>query len=92
MRIVDDALLAEFRAAWRCEVCGKPTPSGCDPMHCFSRGAGRLDIRQNLLAGCRSCHQANPDGRKLLAIVAKREGTTVEAIKALVYRLRRTRR
>ena len=73
MKIVDEALLALFRSATRCEWCGRDTPEGADPAHVFARGVGggsRLDIRINLVSLCRgwhngqwvSCHDANHAG------------------------------
>lgn len=80
MRIVDNDLLAEFRAAWRCEHCGRATPSGCDPAHIFARGRGnafRMDVRENLVSLCRECHIRNHAGKsptkdELLAIAGRR--------------------
>lgn len=95
MRIIDEALLQEFRYVWQCEFCNRSTP-GCDPHHIFSRGAGRLDIRENIVSLCRKCHQLNHDGKitraELLDIVARREHTTAAKIVAKVYRLRRKRK
>ena len=80
MRIVDDALLQEFRAAWKCEWCNKPTPSGCDPHHLFARGmggGGRLDVRINLISLCRECHTDLHDGKigrdQLAVVIVERE-------------------
>lgn len=70
MRIENKRLLREFAKATRCDFCGRHT-QGCDPAHLWSRGAGRLDIRCNLMSLCRglvidksgrisswvSCHQ-----------------------------------
>ena len=97
MVIKDETLLAEFRAAWRCEWCKRWSPHGCDPHHVFSRGAGRLDVRINLVSLCRACHQAHHAGQiplrcDLLAIVATREGVNQFEIEDEIYRLRRTRR
>ena len=94
MRIVDKDLLREFASAWQCEFCGKRTPNGCDPAHIFSRGAGRVDVRENLVSLCAICHRKSHAGHRpnradLLSIAAKRENTTVEAIEALVYGTRR---
>lgn len=94
MILKDPDLLAEFRAATACEYCERPTPHGCDPAHILSRGAGRVDIRGNLVSLCRWCHDSSHYGNapytsELLAIAAKREGTTVEWIRLEVYRIRR---
>ena len=92
MKIVDKKLLDGFREAWRCEWCDKPTPSGCDPHHIYSRGAGRLDVRINLIALCREDHQAVHAGKisreDLLAIVARREGCLPEDITTAIWLMR----
>ena len=97
MKIVDEALLDEFRSARKCEFCRERTPRGADPAHIFSRGAGRVDIRENLVALCRNCHLENHAGKMpgrsaLLAIAAMREVTTADAITEKVYWIRRTRK
>jgi hypothetical protein len=89
----DEALLDRFRAAWRCEWCAKPTPSGCDPHHCFSRGAGRVDLACNLIALERDCHNKAGTGQipgdALLALVAKREGLQPAECRRRVNAVRR---
>ncbi len=64
-----------------------------DPHHIFSRGAGRLDIRKNLLSVCRACHLRIHAGHitklDLLGVVARRERCTVGAIAEEIDRLRR---
>lgn len=97
MKVVDEKLLAEFRESPRCEWCNKAKP--VEPHHIFSRGAGRLDIRWNLVALCRWCHSsahsansvnnARPKLQDLLELVARREGIKPEEIKPRVDRLRR---
>lgn len=94
MRILDPDMLDRFRSAWRCEWCGRYMPTGCDPAHLFSRGAGGPDAAINLASLCRWCHRSSHDGNEptreqLLRIVAAREGTTPEAIVEEVHRLRR---
>jgi hypothetical protein len=94
MRIENERLLAEFRHAARCEWCGKRTPQGCDPAHLFSRGAGRVDVRDNLAALCRECHTKQhagnePTVEQLLVLVAKREGKTPQTIRNKIARIRR---
>ena len=93
MIITNDALLEEFRGAWKCECCGKSTLQGCDPHHLWGKGFGggaQLDIRVNLIALCRLCHRKFHDGHlkkaTLLIIVAKREGLTVAGIEAIINR------
>ena len=61
MKIVCEELLDVFRQATSCGWCKRGT-SGADPHHIFSRGAGRLDIRVNLIPLCRLCH--NEDDMK----------------------------
>lgn len=96
MRIIDQALLAEFRAAPRCSWCGQATPDGCQPHHLWARGmggAGRLDVRCNLIALCARCHREVHDGHilriDLLAVVAVREDLRQDQIEAEIHRLRR---
>ncbi len=94
MKVIDSQLLKRVKEAVRCEWCHRPTPDGADPHHIHSRGAGRLDIRENLCSLCRWCHSSNHNGKEptraqLLDMVAKREGTTAEAIVEKVHRLRR---
>lgn len=94
MRIIDEDALDECRERWRCERCGKPTPSGCEPHHIFTRGAGRLDIRCNLIGLCRACHPEVQEGGKAardecLLIVARRERMSIEDIEDIVNSLRR---
>lgn len=98
MRIEDDKLLASFR--WpSCEWCraigAVAAHWGCDPHHILSRGAGRVDIAENIVSLCRVCHGNNHAGNSpypfdLLELAAKREGTTPEAIVAKVQKIRRT--
>lgn len=93
MKVIHESLLARFRLPGRCEYCGKPCQDGRDPAHIFSRGAGRIDIAENLVSLCRWCHNSNhlgnsPTKGNLLTIAARREGTTPEEIEAKVMRLR----
>lgn len=98
MIVIDEKLLTEFRRKVQCEWCGKPTPSGCDPHHLFSRGHGggsRLDVRRNLVGLCRDCHNSHHNGHEpmrldLLAVVAQREQCLQGDIEEEIYRLRRT--
>ena len=93
MKVINKALLAAFRASPRCELCRKPCPQGCDAHHIRSKGAGRVDVRCNLLAACRECHAGIHCGRpswdELIDFVAHREYTTREAVIAEVDELRR---
>ena len=95
MKIIDEVLLDEFRTAPRCEWCGRATPGGCEPHHDFARGRGggfRLDIRINLLALDRWCHNRAHAGKisrkQLLAVIAVREHRPAEEIELEIRRLR----
>ncbi len=94
MRVVDENLLAQFRAKGRCEWCKRA--SVVNPHHIWARGmggGGRLDVPANLIALCLSCHEYVHAGMilrcDLLAIVARRENTTQDAITGEIYALRR---
>ena len=93
MKVVNENALDFFRRAGRCEWCGGYQRNGRDPAHIFSRGAGRLDIPENIIALCRSCHTAAHWGKisrlQLLVVVGQRECLLIEDIEELVYRLRR---
>lgn len=79
----------EFRLKGRCERCSKRGP--VEPHHVFTKGMGgatRLDVKINLLALCRVCHDGFHLGRisrdELLDIIAAREGVTrVDLIEAI---------
>ncbi len=98
MKIIDEPTLDCFRGPGVCELCLKRVKNR-DPHHIHTRGAGRLDIRINLIALCTAfsggdnCHQRAHDGHvprdRLLAIVAKREGWKVEDIINTIWELRR---
>lgn len=93
MRVIDKPLLAEFSRPGRCEYCRKPCPDGRDPAHIYSRGAGRVDVRRNLVSLCRECHTRSHAGHaprrwRLLIIAAKRELTTPKEIRDLVHSIR----
>lgn len=93
MRIVNEPLLEEFRALPECEFCGKPAGNaGLDACHIFSRGAGRVDIRCNLLGMHRLCHsktEKNPDCKKLLLVIASvREDVMIEDIEPAMMFIR----
>ena len=91
--IVDNPIvLSVFRSPGRCEWCGRWFPK-TDAAHCFSVGAGRLDVYENLVSLCRECHSRNHSGEisrlQLLIVVGQRECLLVDDIEELVYRLRR---
>ena len=94
MKIIDEAVLDQFRGYGACEWCRR----ACwrDPEHTYRRGQGssrRLDIREVLVALCRECHtkaesgHGEPSKDQLKALVAKREGATVEEIRDYVHLL-----
>lgn len=97
MIIVNKKLLAEFRAKKNCEVCGRKAPAtGLDPDHLYAKGLGggrRLDIKWNLVASCRRCHNRRHDGSidmaVLFGIVARREGVTTQKVVEYLQLLRR---
>lgn len=96
MRITDDELMEEFRRATHCSYCGVACPQGCDPAHAYSRGAGRLDVRWNLLALCRPCHIRNHHNAitryQVLTVIARRENVALSSIQEAIYLLRRADR
>lgn len=95
MIIIDNNLLAEFRAAGHCAWCHKRRPTV--PHHLFRRGlAGghRLDTRLTLLPLCSDCHHEHHAGNTpldcdLLAIAARRCGCLQADLEAAVGVLRR---
>ena len=94
MRIVNKKLRTEFSRPGLCEHCEKPCPDGRDPAHIYSRGAGQVDVRKNLVSLCRLCHTRSHDGHsprrwRLLIIAARREGCRPKDIRDMVYRIRR---
>ena len=99
MRIKNKALLESFPSPGLCEGCGIPCSSR-ERHHIFSRGAGGPDLRCNIIMlgdaftdQC-ACHaKFHNEGdqaqrARFLAIVAKRERTTPEAIEAVVNMIR----
>ncbi len=95
MRIVDEALLQQIRDEFRCAWCGKRGP--VQPHHLLCRGAGsggRLDVLENLLPLCATCHQDHHDGHRplrcdLLAVQAARHGMTQDEVMGELWRIRR---
>lgn len=94
MKLVNEDLLDTFRKAPRCEYCLAPNIHGLDPAHIYSRGAGRVDIPENLVALCRRCHSAQgarngPSIKDLELLAALRLGIMPEDIFPEVCRIRR---
>lgn len=93
MKVINRNLMAVLRKPGLCQWCGRPCPDGRDPHHIFHRGAGRVDIPENLIALCRECHVRCHDGnlagrQELLEFSASIHGTTVDEIERKVYALR----
>ncbi len=93
MKVINKALLREFRLMKNCAWC-KRRVEECDPAHIYSRGAGRVDVRCNLVNLCRECHTRSGAGHsptrdELLAIAGKRDGKTPDEITEMIYRIRR---
>jgi hypothetical protein len=91
VRIVDEKLLASFRGGW-CEWCR--TAVAVHAHHLYSRGAGRCDVRENVVSLCAVDHANTHNGKsptreQLLELVAAREGTTAAKIVTKIQRLRR---
>ena len=98
MKVVNEELLAVFRTKRRCEFCHAPSLGRLAPHHVHTRGAGRVDIAENLIALCPmfcggNCHAKVHDGKlsrpQMLEAVAKREKMAPEAITMKVYEIRR---
>ena len=98
MRLVDHKAMKRCRERGYCEYCAAYGDNRCSgtalhAAHIFSRGAGQVDIDGNLATLGAACHWDSHNGKitrdELLAIVAKRERTTPEAIEAEVWRTRR---
>jgi hypothetical protein len=88
MRVVDDEVLSLARSVGRCEKCGRRLYP-LSPHHCFiKRGMGggrRLDLPENIASLCEiPCHNAAEHSEafneEVREIVAKRVGTTAQAI------------
>ena len=96
----DQEVLDRFRAFTFCEYCKKPLKYDAEPAHILSKGAGRADIPENIVAlggprdcGChqRSHYSGIPSTSALFEIAAAREKTTAEACRLKVYEIRRKR-
>lgn len=78
-RVKDRKMIKAMRKDY-CERCG--VYANIEPHHVFTVGSGGGDIAMNLVQLCTSCHIGAHSGSvkrdELLAIVARREGTTCE--------------
>ena len=93
MKVVNEALLAEFRGIV-CEACRIRVSDHAH--HVFGKGCGgggRLDIRCNILGVCAYDHWRihNGDIKRptLLKLISRREKLPVETILDRIYLLRR---
>lgn len=80
-RIKSKETIQECRKDY-CEYCGKKATG--EPHHIRPCSLGGSDIKENLIQLCFDCHRAAHDGKILypafVAIVAKREGLSVEEV------------
>lgn len=97
MKIICEKTLDLFRTPRTCEHCLKPCKP--DPHHLWAKGmggGGRIDLRINICALCRTCHTELHAGKieplELLLIVARRERVPAWAIDAVIYLVRRLRK
>src|SRR5438046_1092997 len=97
MTILDEACLDAFRQAPHCEYCRTPSRGRLEPHHYHPRGreaATQLDIRENLIALCRLCHQkcedVNIPRHVILALISVRLAKWPVEIEDLIFRLLRT--
>lgn len=93
MKVINKGLLKEAAKPGLCECCGAPCPDGRDPHHLMTKGAGRVDVRSNIVSLCRVCHvgfhaSGTPSFEALIVIAAMRDKTTPNAIMEMVYRIR----
>lgn len=101
MRIIDDALLDEFRTRGRCEMCGKMCRVR-EPDHYMAEGHGggnKMDVRCNVVGvgAMRTfeclCHRKRHDGNlpraEILAVIAKREGVAEESVLDVLWLIKR---
>lgn len=89
MKIINATLLDRFRGERLCcEWCKKV--KYCVASHIYTRGAGRVDIEENLLSLCGECEWSHhspgghPTVEEMKLIVALRMGITPESIKDAV--------
>lgn len=93
-RVVDKKGMAKVKAIESCENCG--SKNCLEVAHIVSKGARGPDIKENAVKLCgpaafgAGCHGANHKGNitkeQLFAIVAKREGQTIEEVKEIVHK------
>ncbi len=92
MRIVDPKALKEARERTRCEICGRGSNTGLDPMHyraCGLGGGHRLDHRLAVASGCRECHNQLHSGirrtEEILEAIARRERIDKERVRQWLF-------
>jgi hypothetical protein len=94
----DPGLIADIRIArWaRCEFCRRPSHPHfpLQVAHILSKGAGCVEIPENIVMLHPECHAAQHAGNEptpdqLLAIAAAREMTFQDRIRDMVYAIRR---
>lgn len=91
MTIHDESTLDLFRGPGRCDLCGA-LHSNRHPHHWRCKGmdgGSRLDVRFNLAACCPvpchlKAHQGKLESEFVLGKIAKREGTTPDAIREAI--------
>lgn len=98
MKVIDNAALNEARNRNGCEMCGRRVWP-LDPHHAFIKrgmgGGSRLDVDINLIGLCRVCHAKCESDRAVnfeaQAIIARREGTTIDEIQGRLWAMLRER-
>ena len=91
--MIDKKLLRRVRLSGICAWCKKRFQE-IDPCHIMTRGAGRVDIKENIVPLCRIDHSAQgssqgPSIEWMLEWSAKKHKTTPEAIREKVWAIRR---
>jgi hypothetical protein len=93
--VIDRKLLARYRLGGPCWYCGR-WQERLEPHHLWTRGmggGGRLDIPENLIPLCSSCHREAQAYRiprcDLVAIVAARLGLRQDEVEERIRELRR---
>lgn len=98
MTITDEAVKERVRSQPHCDYCqGKFPPGTLQATHVIARGrdnGSRLDVWENMLAGCHRCHRQAHDGNIpawcVWAVAAAKHGTTIGDLQSKLYALLRT--